>query len=280
MSRDTTSDCYYYFNSSCAKGDDCSFRHCEAALGTETVCLFWKSGSCVRQDCKYRHTDVPIDRSRTLCYFESQPGGCQKPHCAFRHRRKGCSETDDHSSETNGDAAVGTSERKSAVTSDQTVSDSATNGCDIIPDPVPAIPVEPVSFRIVEEDESDVEDEKKHRLGKQTEAGDGIVVKSLEQIRMERIFKQDSGSPDTHKRPSGETNVDKGNSGKNAKRVRLIRPQITDQPDAAVRSERQKHLTESPADLNFTDLLEGDCDNSTAGDDSDILQEIDKIINS
>jgi hypothetical protein len=243
--------------------------------------LFWKSGSCVRPDCKYRHTDAPIDRSRTLCYFESQPGGCQKPHCSFRHLRKGCSESDDHSSETtNGTTATGSSECEAAACSDQK---SDTTSDEPIPDPVVSIPVQPVSFQIAEEDESDAEDEKRLRLGKEPESGDKIVVKSLEQIRMERIFKQDTTSPDSHKRPSSDTNAagrgQENSAGKSAKRVRLVRPHIT-QSDSAT-SGQQKQLTESPADLNFTDLLEGDCtDISTAGDDSDILQEIDKIINS
>ena len=28
------------------------------------------------------------DRSQIYCYWESQPGGCRKPHCAFKHQNK------------------------------------------------------------------------------------------------------------------------------------------------------------------------------------------------
>uniref|UniRef100_A0A2K5XGD7 C3H1-type domain-containing protein n=1 Tax=Mandrillus leucophaeus TaxID=9568 RepID=A0A2K5XGD7_MANLE len=47
-------DCYFFFYSTCTKGDSCPFRHCEAALGNETVCTLWQEGRCFRQVCRFR----------------------------------------------------------------------------------------------------------------------------------------------------------------------------------------------------------------------------------
>ncbi|XP_065281564.1 zinc finger CCCH domain-containing protein 11A-like isoform X2 [Dermacentor albipictus] len=80
-------DCYFYFYSTCTKGDDCPFRHCEAALGTETVCPAWKEGNCMKKSCKFRHMESRKNRSQIPCYWENQPSGCRKPHCVFLHSR-------------------------------------------------------------------------------------------------------------------------------------------------------------------------------------------------
>ncbi|XP_048467851.1 zinc finger CCCH domain-containing protein 11A isoform X1 [Rhincodon typus] len=78
-------DCYFYFYSTCTKGNNCLFRHCEAALGSETVCTLWQEGRCFRQVCKFRHMEIEKRRSEIPCYWEKQPTGCTKLHCAFRH---------------------------------------------------------------------------------------------------------------------------------------------------------------------------------------------------
>uniref|UniRef100_A0A8C6HJU7 Zinc finger CCCH type containing 11A n=4 Tax=Mus TaxID=862507 RepID=A0A8C6HJU7_MUSSI len=80
-------DCYFYFYSTCAKGDSCPFRHCEAALGNETVCTLWQEGRCFRQVCRFRHMEIDKKRSEIPCYWENQPVGCQKLNCAFHHTR-------------------------------------------------------------------------------------------------------------------------------------------------------------------------------------------------
>ncbi|POI19152.1 hypothetical protein CIB84_016866 [Bambusicola thoracicus] len=53
-------DCYFYFYSTCAKGDSCPFRHCEAALGSERVCRLWVGGWCFRNNCKFRHMRIYV----------------------------------------------------------------------------------------------------------------------------------------------------------------------------------------------------------------------------
>ncbi|ELT89398.1 hypothetical protein CAPTEDRAFT_118081, partial [Capitella teleta] len=78
-------DCYFFYYSNCAKGDQCPFRHQAAALGSEEVCDLWREGRCFRTVCVYRHMDIKTNRSNTACYWETQPSGCTKAHCPFMH---------------------------------------------------------------------------------------------------------------------------------------------------------------------------------------------------
>ncbi|XP_054159041.1 zinc finger CCCH domain-containing protein 11B-like [Oppia nitens] len=81
-------DCYFYYYSTCTKGDDCPYRHCEAALGSEITCTHWQNGKCMRAaTCMYRHMESRINRSSIACYWETQPSGCRKPHCVFMHKK-------------------------------------------------------------------------------------------------------------------------------------------------------------------------------------------------
>ncbi|NXO55802.1 ZC11A protein, partial [Aramus guarauna] len=80
-------DCYFYFYSTCNKAYSCSFRHCEAALGNETVCTLWQEGRCFRNICRFRHMEIDKKRSEIPCYWENQPVGCQKSNCAFHHTK-------------------------------------------------------------------------------------------------------------------------------------------------------------------------------------------------
>ncbi|XP_013122462.1 zinc finger CCCH domain-containing protein 11A [Oreochromis niloticus] len=80
-------DCYFFYYSTCSKGDSCPFRHCEAAMGNETICSLWQEGRCFRAVCKFRHMKITKNRKEIPCYWENQPAGCQKPHCAFYHEK-------------------------------------------------------------------------------------------------------------------------------------------------------------------------------------------------
>lgn len=42
------------------QGDNCPFRHCEAALGNETICTLWKEGRCFRNVCRFRHMEISV----------------------------------------------------------------------------------------------------------------------------------------------------------------------------------------------------------------------------
>lgn len=84
-------DCYFYFYSSCGKGDKCTFRHCSAAIGSEETCSLWLSGGCNRRICAFKHSIIQRQRSSIPCYWENQSSGCLKPHCPFMHLKPHCS---------------------------------------------------------------------------------------------------------------------------------------------------------------------------------------------
>ncbi|CAB3232165.1 unnamed protein product [Arctia plantaginis] len=79
-------DCYFYYYSTCTKGDNCVFRHEPSALGCETMCSAWQQGKCLDKRCKLRHMELRKNRKQIPCYWENQPGGCRKIHCPFMHK--------------------------------------------------------------------------------------------------------------------------------------------------------------------------------------------------
>ncbi|CAH2055746.1 unnamed protein product, partial [Iphiclides podalirius] len=79
-------DCYFYYYSTCIKGDNCVFRHEPTALGCETMCTAWQQGKCLDKRCKLRHMELRKNRKQIPCYWENQPGGCRKKHCPFMHK--------------------------------------------------------------------------------------------------------------------------------------------------------------------------------------------------
>ncbi|XP_030844707.1 zinc finger CCCH domain-containing protein 11A-like [Strongylocentrotus purpuratus] len=89
----TGDDCYYFYYSNCAKGPACPYRHVEEARGNEVTCINWKQGFCYRPSCAYRHMEITKNRSEIACFWESQPTGCQKPHCPFRHLKRQTTES-------------------------------------------------------------------------------------------------------------------------------------------------------------------------------------------
>lgn len=61
-------------------------------MGSETTCSLWEEGRCFRAVCKFRHMEITKNRKEIPCYWEKQPAGCQKPHCAFYHEKPRCIE--------------------------------------------------------------------------------------------------------------------------------------------------------------------------------------------
>ncbi|XP_036880160.2 uncharacterized protein C12orf50 homolog isoform X2 [Manis javanica] len=78
-------DCYFFFNSTCIKGSQCRFRHCEEALGSNTVCSLWRQRKCFKPLCKFRHMEM--QQNSISCFWETQPLGCVKITCMFYHSK-------------------------------------------------------------------------------------------------------------------------------------------------------------------------------------------------
>ncbi|KAM5287892.1 uncharacterized protein C12orf50 homolog [Ctenodactylus gundi] len=79
-------DCYFYFNSTCIKGSQCQFRHCEEALSSDTVCSLWRERKCLDPLCRFRHMEMQQNCSIS-CFWETQPLGCVKISCIFYHSK-------------------------------------------------------------------------------------------------------------------------------------------------------------------------------------------------
>ncbi|XP_028407919.1 E3 ubiquitin-protein ligase RBBP6-like [Dendronephthya gigantea] len=79
-------DCWFFYNSTCAKGDDCPFRHEPLAMG-KSVCESWSAGSCNRNPCRFRHSNVEVVKSTAQCYYENQPTGCLNSSCQYTHSK-------------------------------------------------------------------------------------------------------------------------------------------------------------------------------------------------
>ncbi|EFJ28110.1 hypothetical protein SELMODRAFT_441325 [Selaginella moellendorffii] len=92
-------DCVYFLASplTCKKGEECEFRHSEAARINPRDCWYWVSGSCLNRDCPFRHPPLEAgnptpgqqqpasNKGRTPCYFFIQ-GYCAKgDRCPFLH---------------------------------------------------------------------------------------------------------------------------------------------------------------------------------------------------
>ncbi|XP_063704717.1 zinc finger CCCH domain-containing protein 11B-like [Culicoides brevitarsis] len=80
-------DCYFFYYSTCNKGNACEYRHEPAALGHEETCKLWVEKSCFNRQCPLRHMKIERKRNQTPCYWEDR-GGCRKLHCVFQHKNR------------------------------------------------------------------------------------------------------------------------------------------------------------------------------------------------
>ncbi|XP_064232745.1 uncharacterized protein C12orf50 homolog [Aotus nancymaae] len=78
-------DCYFFYNSTCLKGSQCRFRHCEEALGSDTVCSLWRQRKCFVPLCRFRHMEM--QPNCIPCFWETQPFGCLRISCMFYHSK-------------------------------------------------------------------------------------------------------------------------------------------------------------------------------------------------
>ncbi|KAL6070426.1 Zinc finger CCCH domain-containing protein 17 [Balamuthia mandrillaris] len=82
-------DCHFFVagEHGCSKGQECEFRHSQAAKDNPKVCKFWLQEDCLNPDCKFRHPTLPRqkDGSRTFCYYQSTGQCTRRAVCAFYH---------------------------------------------------------------------------------------------------------------------------------------------------------------------------------------------------
>jgi len=80
-------DCYWFLQGQCAKGEACEYRHQPEALQTATTCAAWTEGKCKNLACTLRHPSgaQPKARGNVVCYYFTH-GGCMKgSSCPFSH---------------------------------------------------------------------------------------------------------------------------------------------------------------------------------------------------
>ncbi|KAK3924176.1 Zinc finger CCCH domain-containing protein 11A [Frankliniella fusca] len=192
-------DCYFYYYSECVRGNSCKFRHEPSALGCEDMCMKWKEGNCTEPHCSQRHMELKKKRKEIPCYWERQPGGCRKAHCAFKHQLKGNQaqsdslnspetskkESDSSAPDWQGGKMDGASNLDSGV--EPPVSDSSRRLSHGVSDSYNSSPaaVDPIVVNF--EEESDSESAPSWTPTKVPKEKDSLHVKTLEEIRLEKI---------------------------------------------------------------------------------------------
>jgi len=74
-------DCYWFLQNQCSKGDSCEFRHSKSALMNQATCTFWGEGKCSNKNCKLRHPS----KIQQVCFYLVN-GGCMKgSSCPYSH---------------------------------------------------------------------------------------------------------------------------------------------------------------------------------------------------
>lgn len=73
-------DCVFFLKGTCSWGPACRYRHVEEAREA-SVCEDWLNGQCYAARCPRKHF-----QQQKPCYWETQPSGCQRPGCDYRHQ--------------------------------------------------------------------------------------------------------------------------------------------------------------------------------------------------
>lgn len=53
-------DCYFFYYSTCKKGNSCQFRHEPTAMGHEETCKLWLESKCFNSKCVMRHMKIQV----------------------------------------------------------------------------------------------------------------------------------------------------------------------------------------------------------------------------
>ncbi|KAF5891508.1 zinc finger CCCH domain-containing protein 11A isoform X1, partial [Clarias magur] len=229
------------------QGDACPFRHCEAAMGNETVCSLWQENRCFRNICKFRHMEIKKNRKEIPCYWENQLSGCQKFHCAFHHEKPriidGCfvapdkgpvvkketeEETppDDHVSSASANISTTTNPQLRGVIKVETQ--------ESVPSPThPPVVINPVDDEDDEDDQFSEEGEEasgvspKKQLSSNRDETLNFGIKTLEEIRLMKALKASINRPghsylqDPNDFSSTKQNIDR--SGKEKQIIQSVK---------------------------------------------------------
>ncbi|KAG7319110.1 hypothetical protein KOW79_017584 [Hemibagrus wyckioides] len=260
-------DCYFFYYSTCTKGDACPFRHCEAAMGNETVCSLWKENRCFRNVCKFRHMEIKKNRKEIPCYWENQPGGCQKFHCAFHHEKprlidglfvapdKGPVLRKDKEEETPQDDHVpSASANMSNTTNPQLRGVIKVETQESVPSPThPPVVINPVDDEDDEDDQFSEEGEEvsgvspKKLLSSSTDDSLNFGIKSLEEIRLGKALKASLNRPGHPilQSPDSFTSTKHGNgTGTGKETNQSITQAVTTNESPALEDSRKRKITD------------------------------------
>ncbi|KAM9444167.1 zinc finger CCCH domain-containing protein 11A isoform 2-T4 [Clarias gariepinus] len=265
-------DCYFYYYSTCTKGDACPFRHCEAAMGNETVCSLWQENRCFRNICKFRHMEIKKNRKEIPCYWENQSSGCQKYHCAFHHEKPrfidGCfvapdkgpvvkketeeeAPTDDHVSSASANISTTTNPQLRGVIKVETQ--------ESVPSPThPPVVINPVDDEDDEDDQFSEEGEEasgvspKKQLSSNRDETLNFGIKTLEEIRLMKALKASVNRPGhPYLQDPNEFSSTKQNTDRSGKEKQIIQS-VT---QAAVLTTRGSRGIMEPGKRKITDRL-------------------------
>ncbi|KAI5181219.1 hypothetical protein NEOKW01_1438 [Nematocida sp. AWRm80] len=76
-------DCFYFIQSTCARREDCNYRHNPLVKATLEICKNWKNNLECDDNCNLRHSEYHL-KKRQVCIWESR-GGCKNPSCTYEH---------------------------------------------------------------------------------------------------------------------------------------------------------------------------------------------------
>lgn len=156
-----------------------------------------------------------INRAQTFCWFEKQPGGCRKPHCVFAHSQPRPSpsavlEISNVASKTPAKVSSDLILPVKSINSGNSQIDGETKTSDETPY-FTALKTDGINILIEKEDESDDQDDVQfdesdgllEKISSTSQDGER-VIKTLEQIKMEKLFQNSS-----HEEPFRQTASEK-----------------------------------------------------------------------
>jgi len=75
-------DCFWFLQNKCAKGEICEYRHNERARQNSKCCKLWEERKCTNENCPFRH---PSGQKQVACIFFAQNKCDKGDACPFSH---------------------------------------------------------------------------------------------------------------------------------------------------------------------------------------------------